>query len=158
MGAALYEYYVHGELKASGSSITEGIGQATRVPGNLDGAPVDDSTLSVNPANYLEKHLRDVIAMMDGKKWADAIQSLTLKEIHVLLPRFKAEREAGLYTLAALLAKPVERDEDVAEALALLPAGEPFIFFDTDTLVAGPLDRLAVDFSRPTASMRREGT
>ncbi|MCB2134140.1 MAG: cobaltochelatase subunit CobT, partial [Rhodobacteraceae bacterium] len=29
-----------------------------------DGAPVDDSTLSVNPANYLEKHLRDVIAMV----------------------------------------------------------------------------------------------
>jgi cobaltochelatase CobT len=27
-----------------------------------DGAPVDDSTLSVNQANYLEKHLRDVIA------------------------------------------------------------------------------------------------
>jgi len=26
-----------------------------------DGAPVDDSTLSVNPGNYLEKHLRDVI-------------------------------------------------------------------------------------------------
>ena len=26
-----------------------------------DGAPVDDSTLSVNPANYLEKHLRHVI-------------------------------------------------------------------------------------------------
>ncbi len=27
-----------------------------------DGAPVDDSTLSVNPGNYLEKHLREVIA------------------------------------------------------------------------------------------------
>jgi len=26
-----------------------------------DGAPVDDSTLSVNPGNYLEKHLREVI-------------------------------------------------------------------------------------------------
>lgn len=26
-----------------------------------DGAPVDDSTLSVNPGNYLERHLRDVI-------------------------------------------------------------------------------------------------
>ena len=26
-----------------------------------DGAPVDDSTLSVNPGNYLEKHLRYVI-------------------------------------------------------------------------------------------------
>ena len=26
-----------------------------------DGAPVDDSTLSVNPGNYLEKNLRDII-------------------------------------------------------------------------------------------------
>ncbi len=33
-----------------------------------DGAPVDDSTLSVNPANFLEKHLRDVIAMIERKK------------------------------------------------------------------------------------------
>jgi cobaltochelatase CobT len=33
-----------------------------------DGAPVDDSTLSVNPANYLEKHLRDVIAMIERRK------------------------------------------------------------------------------------------
>ncbi|MBS9716860.1 cobaltochelatase subunit CobT [Pseudohalocynthiibacter aestuariivivens] len=32
-----------------------------------DGAPVDDSTLSVNPANYLEKHLRDVIAMVEKR-------------------------------------------------------------------------------------------
>ncbi|RMD48138.1 MAG: cobaltochelatase subunit CobT [Alphaproteobacteria bacterium] len=32
-----------------------------------DGAPVDDSTLSVNPANYLEKHLRDVIDMIERK-------------------------------------------------------------------------------------------
>lgn len=33
-----------------------------------DGAPVDDSTLSVNPANFLEKHLRDVIGMVEKKK------------------------------------------------------------------------------------------
>ncbi|WP_209428264.1 cobaltochelatase subunit CobT [Pararhodobacter sp. SW119] len=33
-----------------------------------DGAPVDDSTLSVNPANYLEKHLRDVIAMIEKRQ------------------------------------------------------------------------------------------
>ncbi len=33
-----------------------------------DGAPVDDSTLSVNPANFLEKHLRDVIAMIEKRK------------------------------------------------------------------------------------------
>jgi cobaltochelatase CobT len=30
-----------------------------------DGAPVDDSTLSVNPGNYLEKHLREVIAQIE---------------------------------------------------------------------------------------------
>ncbi|MFV0493332.1 MAG: cobaltochelatase subunit CobT [Pseudorhodobacter sp.] len=38
-----------------------------------DGAPVDDSTLSVNPANYLEKHLRDVIAMVERKKAVELI-------------------------------------------------------------------------------------
>ncbi|THD73549.1 cobaltochelatase subunit CobT [Thalassobius vesicularis] len=38
-----------------------------------DGAPVDDSTLSVNPANYLEKHLRDVISMIEKKKIVELI-------------------------------------------------------------------------------------
>jgi cysteine synthase A len=40
LGAALYEYYAHGALKAEGSSITEGIGQG-RITANLEGAPVD---------------------------------------------------------------------------------------------------------------------
>ena len=40
MGAALYHYYAHGELKAEGSSITEGIGQG-RITANLEGAPID---------------------------------------------------------------------------------------------------------------------
>jgi cobaltochelatase CobT len=31
-----------------------------------DGAPVDDSTLSVNPGNYLEQHLRNVIAYIEN--------------------------------------------------------------------------------------------
>jgi len=31
-----------------------------------DGAPVDDSTLSVNSGNYLERHLRDVIGWIEG--------------------------------------------------------------------------------------------
>ena len=30
-----------------------------------DGAPVDDSTLSVNPSNYLERHLRQVIEYIE---------------------------------------------------------------------------------------------
>jgi cysteine synthase A len=40
MGAALYNYYRHGELKSTGSSITEGIGQG-RITANLEGAPID---------------------------------------------------------------------------------------------------------------------
>lgn len=32
-----------------------------------DGAPVDDSTLSVNPGNYLERHLRDVIEYIESR-------------------------------------------------------------------------------------------
>jgi cysteine synthase A len=39
-GAALYSYYTFGELKAEGSSITEGIGQG-RITANLEGAPID---------------------------------------------------------------------------------------------------------------------
>ena len=38
-----------------------------------DGAPVDDSTLSVNSASYLEKHLRDVITMIENKKLIELI-------------------------------------------------------------------------------------
>jgi len=38
-----------------------------------DGAPVDDSTLSVNPASYLEKHLRDVISMVERRKAVELI-------------------------------------------------------------------------------------
>jgi cysteine synthase A len=39
-GAALYAYYTTGELKAEGSSITEGIGQG-RITANLEDAPID---------------------------------------------------------------------------------------------------------------------
>jgi cysteine synthase A len=41
MGSALYAYYARGELRAEGTSITEGIGQG-RVTRNLEGAPIDD--------------------------------------------------------------------------------------------------------------------
>ena len=40
LGAALYSYYTTGELKSSGSSITEGIGQG-RITANLEDAPID---------------------------------------------------------------------------------------------------------------------
>ena len=38
-----------------------------------DGAPVDDSSLSVNPANFLEKHLRDVIEMVEKRKMVELL-------------------------------------------------------------------------------------
>ncbi|MBC6441691.1 MAG: cobaltochelatase subunit CobT [Rhodobacteraceae bacterium] len=38
-----------------------------------DGAPVDDSTLSVNSASYLEKHLRDVITMIERRRQVELI-------------------------------------------------------------------------------------
>jgi cysteine synthase A len=41
MGAAIYSYFKHGELKSSGNSITEGIGQG-RVTANIEGTPVDE--------------------------------------------------------------------------------------------------------------------
>lgn len=44
------------------------------------------------------------------------------------------------------------------EALAALPEGEPFVFFDTDTLVTGDLGAVPFPWHRPAASMRREGT
>ena len=42
MGAAMYHYYNHGELRSQGSSITEGIGQG-RITGNLEGVSLDDA-------------------------------------------------------------------------------------------------------------------
>ena len=42
MGAAMYNYVKHGELKSEGSSITEGIGQG-RITKNIEGAPLDDA-------------------------------------------------------------------------------------------------------------------
>lgn len=44
------------------------------------------------------------------------------------------------------------------EALAALRPGRPFVFFDTDTIITGPLDRIPFDFDHPSASMAREAT
>lgn len=44
------------------------------------------------------------------------------------------------------------------EALKALPRGEPFVFFDTDTLITGDLTKVPFDFDKPSASLRVEGT
>ncbi|MGC2854374.1 cysteine synthase A [Novispirillum sp. DQ9] len=47
-GSALFDWVKHGELKAEGGSITEGIGQG-RVTGNLEDLPVDDALRISDP-------------------------------------------------------------------------------------------------------------
>lgn len=44
------------------------------------------------------------------------------------------------------------------EMLRALPEAEPFVFFDTDTLITGELAAVPFDFDRPSASLKREGT
>ena len=80
-------------------------------------------------------------------------------------PRMSAEVKAELEHLGARIL-PFENRHfgqdypqgNKIEALAALPAGEPFVFFDSDTLVTGDLSAVPFDFARPSASMRREGT
>ena len=42
-------------------------------PATTDGAPVDDSTLSVNSGHYLERHLRKVISEIETKSPVELI-------------------------------------------------------------------------------------
>jgi len=44
------------------------------------------------------------------------------------------------------------------EALLAMPEGEPFVFFDSDTLITGDLNGVPFDFDRPGASLKVEGT
>ena len=44
------------------------------------------------------------------------------------------------------------------EALQCLPEKEPFVFFDTDTLILDDITKVPFNFSQPQASMRRENT
>lgn len=44
------------------------------------------------------------------------------------------------------------------EALKELPKGEPFVFFDSDTLITGDLASINFPWGSPSASMKREGT
>lgn len=44
------------------------------------------------------------------------------------------------------------------QALMAMPEGEPFVFFDTDTLILDNLQRVPFDFDRPGASQQVEGT
>jgi cysteine synthase len=57
-GSALYEWVKGQEMTVTGSSITEGIGQS-RVPGNLEGAPIDDAEKIPDPEAL--EHIFDLL-------------------------------------------------------------------------------------------------
>ena len=52
-----------------------------------DGAPVDDSTLSVNPGNYLEKNLRDTISDIEN----NSPEKIRDKIVDLLVDKFEKE-------------------------------------------------------------------
>ena len=81
-----------------------------------DGAPVDDSTLSVNPGNYLERHLRAVIEMIETRS---PVELLAIGIGHDVTRYYRravtivdAEELAGAMTeqLAELFAEESPRD------------------------------------------------
>ncbi len=82
-----------------------------------DGAPVDDSTLSVNPGNYLERHLRAVIELIETRS---PVELLAIGIGHDVTRYYRravtivdAEELAGAMTeqLASLFAEESARDQ-----------------------------------------------
>jgi cobaltochelatase CobT len=80
-----------------------------------DGAPVDDSTLSVNPGNYLERHLRGVIELIETRS---PVELLAIGIGHDVTRYYRravtivdAEELAGAMTeqLAALFGEETQR-------------------------------------------------
>ena len=77
-GAALFNYYTTGELRAEGSSITEGIGQG-RITANLEGLRVDEAFLipddeTVRTVYSLIEHEGLALGTSTGVNVAGAIQ------------------------------------------------------------------------------------
>jgi len=81
-----------------------------------DGAPVDDSTLSVNPGNYLERHLRGVIDLIETRS---PVELLAIGIGHDVTRYYRravtivdAEELAGAMTeqLASLFGEETQRD------------------------------------------------
>ncbi|SLN40620.1 hypothetical protein [Roseisalinus antarcticus] len=80
-------------------------------------------------------------------------------------PRMASDVRAALLELGAEIRPFESRTFGAAypygnkiEGLLAMPEDAPFVFFDSDTLVLGDLQTVPFDFSRPAASMRREGS
>jgi cobaltochelatase CobT len=83
-----------------------------------DGAPVDDSTLSVNPGNYLEKHLREVIRDIETR---DAVELIAIGIGHDVTRYYRrAVTIVDAEELGGTMMKKLTElfDEDAADAWA----------------------------------------
>ena len=80
-----------------------------------DGAPVDDSTLSVNPGNYLERHLREVIEYIETRSPVELVaigighdvtryyrRAVTIVDAEQLGGTMMAEKHFKAYTQVAI--------------------------------------------------------
>ena len=80
-------------------------------------------------------------------------------------PRMSQPVKDGLIALGCEVA-PFENEHfgqsykhgNKIEGLKALPAGEPFVFFDSDTMISGDLTKVPFNFDKPAASMRRTAT
>ena len=109
----------HGGQGGRGGRYGQGEGTAADVDPvrcHADGAPVDDSTLSVNPGNYLERHLRAVIELIETRS---PVELLAIGIGHDVTRYYRravtivdAEELAGAMTeqLAALFGEESARD------------------------------------------------
>lgn len=88
-----------------------------------------------------------------GTLW-DVEPEVTDKDTHEMLEA----RGAQIIPLHSEVFGSTYPNGNKIEALRLLPEGEPFIFFDTDTLFTGSLDGIAFDFDTPAASAKCDGT
>ncbi|MEO8628750.1 MAG: cysteine synthase A [Betaproteobacteria bacterium] len=130
-GAGLYSYYKTGELKAEGSSITEGIGQ-NRITANLDGLRVDiayriPDAETVQTVFDLVEHEGLVLGSSSGINVAGAVRlARELGPGHTivtLLCDSGARYASRLFNLEFLRSKDLPVPRWLMAPMALLPPG-----------------------------------
>jgi len=132
-GAALYSYYTTGELKAEGSSITEGIGQG-RITANLEGFAPDQSyfipdaeSLAVSQQLLKEEGL--ALGLSSGVNVAGAIRLARElgpgKTIVTMLCDPATRYQSRLFNPEFLRSKGLQPPEWLERPVDIEPAFEP---------------------------------
>jgi len=132
-GAALYSYYTTGELKAEGSSITEGIGQG-RITANLEGFAPDRSyfipdaeSLAVSQRLLIEEGL--ALGLSSGVNVAGAIRLARElgpgKTIVTMLCDPATRYQSRLFDPEFLRSKGLQPPEWLEHPIDIEPAFEP---------------------------------